>query len=215
VQAPSGQVCCGALHAHAGDLEGARVLARENVEAFEDADTKIITNAGGCGAMLVSYGHLLVHDEAYADRAKEFSARVQDIAQHLRSGGFRNGVSIGFERTTYDASCHLLHGQHAADASLQMLWAIPDLNFALLKDSDVCCGGAGVYNLMEPELSAEVLSAKLECIKQSGAEVLATGNAGCHMQIAAGAKLKGVKLRVRHPVELLDESYRRAGYYDG
>src|SRR5207237_2378528 len=161
---PSGQVCCGALHAHAGDLEGARVLARQNVEAFEDADTQIITNAGGCGAMLVSYGHLLVNDEVYANRAKEFSARVQDISQHLRSKGFRNGASIGFERTTYDASCHLLHGQHAADASLQMLWAIPDLNFALLRDSDVCCGGAGVYNLMEPELSEEVLSAKLECI---------------------------------------------------
>jgi len=215
VQAPSGQVCCGALHAHAGDLEGARALARENVEAFEGTDTKIITNAGGCGAMLVSYGHLLVNDEVYANRAKEFSARVQDISQHLRSAGFRNGASIGFERMTYDASCHLLHGQHAADASLQMLWAIPDLNFALLKDSDVCCGGAGVYNLMEPELSEEVLSAKLECIKQSGAEVLATGNAGCHMQIAAGARLNGMKLRVCHPVELLDESYRRAGYYDG
>ncbi len=214
VQAPSGQVCCGALHAHAGDLEGARVLARQNVEDFEDAETKIITNAGGCGAMLVSYGHLLVNDEVYANRAKDFSARVQDISQHLRSAGFRNGASIGFERTTYDASCHLLHGQHAADASLQMLWAIPDLNFALLKDSDVCCGGAGVYNLMEPELSEEVLSAKLEGIKQSGAEVLATGNAGCHMQIAAGARLNGMKLRVCHPVELLDESYRRAGYYE-
>src|SRR5947207_2304058 len=215
VQAPSGQVCCGALHAHAGDLEGARALARQNVEAFEDTDTQIITNAGGCGAMLVSYGHLLANDGAYVDRAKEFSTRVQDISQHLRSAGFRNGASIGCERTTYDASCHLLHGQHAANASLQMLWAIPNLNFALLKDSDVCCGGAGVYNLMEPELSEEVLSAKLECIKQSGAEVLATGNAGCHMQIAAGARLKGMKLRVRHPVELLDESYRRAGYYDG
>jgi len=214
VQAPSGQVCCGALHAHAGDLAGARALARQNVAAFEDAHTKIITNAGGCGAMLVSYGHLLADDKAYADRAKEFSARVQDISQHLQSKGFRNGASIGFERTTYDASCHLLHGQYAADASLQMLWAIPDLNFALLKDSDVCCGGAGVYNLMEPELSEEVLSAKLECIKQSGAEVLATGNAGCHMQIAAGARLNGLKLRVCHPVELLDESYKRAGYYN-
>jgi len=213
VHASFGQVCCGALHAHAGDLEGARALARQNLEAFEDADTKIITNAGGCGAMLVSYGHLLAEEKAYADRAKEFSARVQDIGHHLRSAGFRNGASIGFERTTYDASCHLLHGQHAADASLQMLWAIPDLNFALLKDSDMCCGGAGVYNLMEPELSEEVLTAKLECIKQSGAEILATGNAGCHMQIAAGARLSGMKLRVCHPVELLDESYRRAGYY--
>src|SRR3989475_10989991 len=101
--------------------------------------------------MLVSYSHLLADDEAYADRAKEFSARVQDISQHLRSAGFRNGPSIGVERTTYDASCLLLPGQHAADASLQMLWAIPDLNFALLEDSDGCCGGSRVSNLVETE----------------------------------------------------------------
>src|SRR5205807_10624198 len=147
------------------------------------------------------YSHLLADDEAYAERAKEFSARVQDIGQHLRSKGFRNGASIGFERTTYDASCHLLHGQHAADASLQMLWAIPDLNFALLKDSDVCCGGAGVYNLMEPELSEEVLTAKLECIKQSGAEILPTGNAEGHSRIAAAGRRSGRNLRVGNRVE--------------
>ena len=109
----------------------------------------------------------------------------------------------------------LLHGQRGADASLKMLWAIPDLNFALLPASDVCCGGAGVYNLMEPELSGEVLADKLKNIEQSGAKVLATGNAGCHMQIAAGARLAGMELEVCHPVELLDESYRRAGLYEG
>ncbi|HEY6047404.1 MAG TPA: (Fe-S)-binding protein, partial [Pyrinomonadaceae bacterium] len=116
-------------------------------------------------------------------------------------------------RTTYDASCHLLHGQRGADASLKMLWAIPDLNFAILKDSDVCCGGAGVYNLLEPALSQEVLKEKLRHIEASGAEILATGNAGCHMQIAAGAKLAGLPLQVCHPVELLDEAYARAGLY--
>src|SRR4030095_9467026 len=94
-----------------------------------------------------------------------------------------------------------------------MLWAIPDLNFAMLKDSDVCCGGAGVYNLLEPDLSQEVLKEKLRHIKASGAEVLATGNAGCHMQIAAGATLAGVPLQVCHPIELLDEAYARAGFY--
>jgi len=215
VQAPAAQVCCGALHAHAGDIEGARALARQNIDAFHDNEAPVITNAGGCGAMLASYGHLLEHDAKYAELAREFSARVRDVGQHLESIGFRNGESVGFARTTYDASCHLLHGQHAADASLQMLWAIPNLNFALLNGSDVCCGGAGVYNLLEPELSEQVLDEKIRNVEQSGAAVLATGNPGCHMQIAAGARLAGRPLRVCHPVELLDESYSRAGFYDG
>ena len=139
---------------------------------------------------------------------------MRDVGQQLEATGFRNGAAIGSERTTYDASCHLLHGQHGADASLKMLWAIPDLNFALLPGSDVCCGGAGVYNLLEPELSGEVLEEKLKNIEKCGAKVLATGNAGCHMQIAAGARLGGMDLQVCHPVELLDESYRRAGLYE-
>src|SRR5712691_5537801 len=218
VQAPANQVCCGALHAHAGDLDGARILARKNIDAFinsaENHNAPIVTNAGGCGAMLVSYAHLLAGDAKYADAARDFSARVRDLGQQLAAIGFRNGAAIGSARTTYDASCHLLHGQHGADASLKMLWAIPDLNFALLPGSDVCCGGAGVYNLMEPELSGEVLGEKLKNIEQCGAKVLATGNAGCHMQIAAGARLGGMELQVCHPVELLDESYRRAGLYE-
>jgi len=214
VQAPNTQVCCGALHAHAGDVEGARKLARQNIDAFKDGDASIITNAGGCGAMLASYSHLLADDELYAQKAKEFSKRVRDIGQQLEAIGFRNGVYSGSQRTTYDASCHLLHGQHAAASSLKMLWAIPDLNFTPLKDSEVCCGGAGVYNLLEPEMSEQVLAEKIRNIEQSGARVLATGNPGCHMQIGAGAKLSGLDLRVCHPVELLDESYRRAGYYE-
>lgn len=211
---PATQVCCGALHAHAGDLEGARTLARQNIDAFGNDRKPIVTNAGGCGAMLMSYGHLLADDPKYAERASEFSARVRDIGQQLKGSNFRNGASVGLERTTYDASCHLLHGQHAADASLGMLWAIPNLNFALLNESDVCCGGAGVYNLLEPELSQQVLAEKLKHIKESGAEVLATGNPGCQMQIAAGARLAGIDLKVCHPVELLDESYARAGFYE-
>jgi glycolate oxidase iron-sulfur subunit len=209
---PETQTCCGALHAHAGDLAGARQLARENIEAFTDSgEAPIITNAGGCGAMLVSYAHLLAEDEQWAERALHFSSRVRDVSQQLNVTGIKAGGPIPSERITYDASCHLINGQHAGTAPLRMLEAIPELDFVPLEGSDRCCGGAGVYNLMEPELSAIVLGEKLACVRETGASVLATGNPGCHMQLGAGAMLANASLRVCHPVELLDESYRRAG----
>ena len=216
VRAPFHQACCGALHAHAGDLEGARRLARRNIEAFEDeACAPIITNAGGCGALLVSYAHLLEHDADYAERARQFSARVRDISQQLETTGIRQGAAIDESVTTYDASCHLLYGQRVIDAPLEMLRAIPGLRFAPLEESDVCCGGAGIYNLLEPELSERVLNEKLKHVRETGAQTLTTGNPGCHMQIAAGARLKGMEhLRVCHPIELLDESYARANFYE-
>jgi glycolate oxidase iron-sulfur subunit len=215
VNAPPNQVCCGALHAHAGDMEGARQLARRNIDAFKDeAGAKIITNAGGCGAMLVSYAHLLAEDALYATRAREFSERVRDISQQLETTGIRQGASVRDGVTTYDSSCHLLYGQRASQQPLEMLRAIHGLDLVPLAGSEVCCGGAGIYNLLEPELSARVLDEKLAHIKESGAQTLATGNPGCHMQIGAGAQLKGMRpLRVCHPVELLDESYARAGFY--
>src|SRR5918911_1750902 len=211
---PAFQVCCGALHAHAGDLEGARALARRNVEAFRDEERPVITNAGGCGAMLKSYAHLLADDADYAAHARQFSERVRDISQQLELTGIRRGACIGDSVTTYDASCHLLYGQHVADAPLKMLRAIPELKLVPLEGSERCCGGAGVYNLLEPELSSGVLDEKLSHIGESRAQTLATGNPGCHMQIAAGASLASLSLNVCHPVELLDESYRRAGFYE-
>lgn len=214
-RAPVSQVCCGALHIHAGDMEGARSLARRNIDAFiASAGVPIVTNAGGCGAMLASYAHLLADDAEYAERAREFCTRVRDISQQLQIVGIRQGAELGESVTTYDASCHLLYGQGATEAPLEMLRAIPDIRFAPLEGSEVCCGGAGVYNLLETELSMRVLDEKLAHIKDTGAQILATGNPGCHMQISAGAQLKGMNhLSVRHPVELLDESYARAGVY--
>ncbi|MDT7542979.1 MAG: glycolate oxidase iron-sulfur subunit [Acidobacteriota bacterium] len=216
VELPDAQGCCGALHAHAGDLEGARALARRNVDAFATGgDAPVVTNAGGCGAMLASYAHLLEHDPAYAESARSFSARVRDVSQQLAATGLRSGAQLDLPvATTYDASCHLLHGQHAAEEPLRVLASIPSLRFVPLEGSDVCCGGAGVYNLLEPDLSSRVLAEKLKHVAETGARVLATGNAGCHMQIAAGARLANLRLRVCHPVELLDESYRRAGFYE-
>ena len=207
VSTPRDQVCCGALHAHAGDLEGARKLARQNIQAFGGSEP-VITNAGGCGAMLASYAHLLHTDEAAA-----FSARVRDVSQQLETCEILKGAPVD-ERTTYDASCHLLYGQHAGESSLRMLTSIPNLSFTNLEGAERCCGGAGIYNLLEPEMSARVLQEKLTNVQATGAEVLATGNAGCQMQIGAGARLNGIALKVCHPVELLDESYERAGYYE-
>ncbi len=219
VHVPQAQVCCGALHAHAGDLEGARTLARHNIEAFSIGNVEdsrpIITNAGGCGAMLASYAHLLIDDRDYAKRAQRFSARVRDVSQQLEITGLRRGAALPKSVTTYDASCHLLYGQHAMNEPLKMLRAIPELEFAPLAESAVCCGGAGIYNLLQPDLSTRVLDEKLAHIKATKAEILATGNPGCHMQIGAGAQLNNMQsLRVCHPVELLDESYRRAGFYE-
>jgi glycolate oxidase iron-sulfur subunit len=211
---PSGQVCCGALHAHAGELEGARTLARLNLEAFAgDESLPLVTNAGGCGAMLKSYAELLADDPEYAERAARFSRRVRDVSQQLALTGLREGAGLDQHVTTYDASCHLLYGQRAVEEPLGILRAIPGLRFVALEGSERCCGGAGVYNLLEPGLSRRVLDEKLAHIRETGARLLATGNPGCHMQIGAGAEQSGLSLSLCHPVELLDQSYRRAGFY--
>jgi glycolate oxidase iron-sulfur subunit len=219
VQVPAGQECCGALHAHAGELDGARTLARRNIAAFEmvdaTSDTPVVTNAGGCGAMLVSYEHLLAGDPEFAERARRFSARVRDVSQQLETVAIKRGAKGQEAVVTYDSSCHLLYGQHAGEAPLKTMQGVPGLQTRPLAGSERCCGGAGIYNLLEPELSRGVLAEKLREIKNTGAEILATGNPGCQMQIGAGALLAGMELTLCHPIELLDESYARAGMYEG
>jgi len=210
VKRPTEQVCCGALHAHAGDLEGARMLARKNIAAF-DSDAPIITNAGGCGAMLKTYGHLLADDE----EAVKFSARVRDVSQQLATIEMRTAPSPVQQQVTYDTSCHLMYGQGSGEASQRMLSSIAGKDFVPLNGTERCCGAAGVYNLLQPEMSGRVLKEKLDHIKESGATILATGNPGCQMHIGAGACLAGMKLSVCHPVEIVDQAYQEAGYYDG
>ena len=217
VQTPPEQVCCGALHAHAGDLEGARTLARRNIAAFAAGEAQarpIVTNAGGCGAMLVSYSHLLAEDDQFRERARSFSARVRDISQQLETGDIRKAPCVTEQSVTYDASCHLLYGQHAGEAPLRLVEAVSGLELVPMEGSERCCGGAGIYNLLESELSARVLAEKLEALEKTGAKILATGNPGCQMQLGAGALLAGMDLIVCHPVELLDEAYARAGMYE-
>ena len=218
VQTPPDQGCCGALHAHAGDLEGARTLARRNIAAFAVNETNqsvpIVTNAGGCGAMLASYAHLLAGDDLFAEEARSFSARVRDVSQQLETVEIGKTPGTSGQLVTYDASCHLLYGQHAGDAPLKLMDAVVDLDFVRLEGADRCCGGAGIYNLLESDLSSRVLEEKLAAIQKTGAKILATGNPGCQMQIGAGALLAGMDLKTCHPVELLDEAYARAGMYE-
>jgi len=216
VVAPAEQVCCGALHAHAGDLEGARVLARRNIETFANTPAPIITNAGGCGAMLATYGHLLANDEQLAEKARQFSSRVRDVSQQLATREIRAGESPvnKDEYVACDLSCHLLYGQKAGDTSLRMLRSIRGLNFGELDGAERCCGAAGIYNLLQPELSSQVLKEKLQAIAAAEANIVITGNAGCQMQIGAGARLAHMDVQVCHPIELVDQSYARAGFYE-
>jgi glycolate dehydrogenase iron-sulfur subunit len=212
------QVCCGALHAHAGDLETARELARRNIDAFErflatDGSATIIINAAGCGALLKEYGELLKDDPRYADRAERFSAGVRDVTEFLASGDIRRGAEIN-RRVTYDAPCHLYHAQRVTTAPQQVLASIPGLEYRQLEGMQDCCGGAGVYNLSEPEMSESLLADKIGKAQATEAEVLATANPGCHMQLGAGARMFNADCRVAHVVELLDESYRKAGFYE-
>jgi glycolate oxidase iron-sulfur subunit len=212
------QICCGALHAHAGDVETARELARKNIDAFKsgsDAEipATIIINSAGCGSMLKEYGELLKHDPEYAHRARLFSARVKDVSEYLAEIGVRQGAPLK-ERVTYDAPCHLYHAQRVTTAPQQVLQAaIPELNFTPLEGMSDCCGGAGTYNLSEPQMSERILRDKIEKVKATQAELLLTANPGCHMQLGAGARLYGAECHVAHVIELIDESYRRAGYY--
>jgi glycolate oxidase iron-sulfur subunit len=202
-----GQQCCGALHAHAGDLEGARELARINVRAFDAAGADVIAvNSAGCGAMMKEYAHLLAGDVDFADAAQRVSARVRDISELLVTAGPKRGGPLPLS-VTYDAPCHLMHAQRVVTPPLQVLNAIDGMTLVPLEDTDQCCGAAGIYSLVEPETSAAVLAPKLLRIERTGARYVATGNPGCLMQIGAGLRRAGVNAHAVHPVELLDAAY--------
>jgi glycolate oxidase iron-sulfur subunit len=206
-----GQGCCGALHAHAGDLDAARKLARRNIAAFEKSGAEYIAvNAAGCGAMMKEYAHLLHDDPEWHERGAAMSSRVRDVSELLAVAGPIPGHPLPF-RITYDAPCHLIHAQRVVNQPLAVLAAIPGLELIPLRDSENCCGSAGIYNLIEPETSDAVLTPKLENIADTGATYVATGNPGCLMQIGAGLLRSGSKAKAIHPVDLLDASYATRG----
>ena len=207
ITAARGQGCCGALHAHAGDLAGARAMAKRNLDAFERSSADfVVSNAAGCSAMLKEYSRVLEDEPEWAARAVRLTERARDVTELLAAAGPVQGGPIQ-ARVTYDAPCHLLHAQRIVDPPLRVLAAVPGLTMVPLMDAEQCCGAAGIYNLLEPATSAAVLEPKLAHIRDTGAVFVATGNPGCLMQIGAGLRRDGSATRAVHPVDLLDASY--------
>jgi glycolate oxidase iron-sulfur subunit len=209
-----GQGCCGAIHAHTGDLERARSLARANIRAFEASGVQVIAvNAAGCGASLKDYPHLLGDDPDFGPRATELAKRVRDISELLGREGLRTGAPLPLT-VTYDAPCHLLHAQRISKEPEFLLRSIPGLRLLPLANQEECCGGAGVYGITHPELGGRIGEDKVRAVLETGAAAVATGNPGCMIQIGAGLRALGSDVDVVHPIELLDESYRLAGFFD-
>ncbi|MEW6128547.1 MAG: heterodisulfide reductase-related iron-sulfur binding cluster [Acidobacteriota bacterium] len=203
-----GQMCCGALHAHAGYMDEAKQLARKNIEVFLQSGCEaIVVNSAGCGAAMKEYKDWFEHDMEFAERAREFSAKVKDVSEFLIEQGVDIPDASLNLRVTYDAPCHLMHAQKIVSPPVDLLKMIPGLRFRTLSGAENCCGGAGIYNLQHPELSSEILSTKLDNIKATGAEIVATANPGCIMQIGAGARMTHLNVAVAHPIELLDAAY--------
>jgi len=205
---PAGQGCCGALHLHSGAVETARRLARRNVDAFDlDGVDAIITNAAGCGSTLKEYGQLLAGDPVYEERAARFARRVRDVTEFLAAIDLVPPTRPVRRVVAYHDACHLAHGQGVRVEPRRLLAAIPELKLVELRDSDHCCGSAGLYNILQPEMAARLLDKKMAAIRETGADTVAAGNPGCVMQIAKGVREQGLAIDVRHPVELLAEAY--------
>jgi glycolate oxidase iron-sulfur subunit len=209
VVVPHGQGCCGALHVHAGLRDEARGLARRNIDALaEGGYDAILTNAAGCGAALKEYGELLEGDPDYAARAREFSGRMRDVTEFLAAIELNRKMHPLPVTVTYQDSCHLAHGQRIRTAPRKLLEAVPGLTLREMPLSDVCCGSAGIYNVVQNEMSMQILKSKMENVNRTGADAIATANPGCILQLRAGVRLHGKGQRVVHVVELLDEAYR-------
>jgi glycolate oxidase iron-sulfur subunit len=209
VVVPAGQGCCGALHIHSGLREEARRLARRNIDAVPAAGfDATITNAAGCGSTLKEYHELLADDPAYAERAAAFSRAIKDVNEFLASIELNRYMRPIRATVTYQDSCHLVHGQRVRLAPRKLLEAVPGLDFREMPLADLCCGSAGIYNVVQSEMATAILRKKMESIESTGAEIIATANPGCMLQLRAGAALYGRSQRVAHVVELLDEAYR-------
>ncbi len=205
---PQGQSCCGALHAHAGLLDVARTQARKNIDSMLSPEfDAIVTNAAGCGATMKEYAELLEHDPKYAGRAQEFVARVRDVTEYLADIGLQEPKRQLKARVTYSDPCHLAHAQGIRKQPRELLKAI-GVQLVEMPRADSCCGSAGVYNVVQNEISMKILDEKMEYVAMVEPQIVVTANVGCMLQLAAGAKRKGLVTEVKHVIELLDQAYQ-------
>jgi len=214
VHTPPHQHCCGSLHAHNGEPALAAELARRNLDQIPpERYDAIISNAGGCGSHLKHYGRLLAGDRRYAERARLWDRKVKDVHEWLVAIGWRRPRSHGQPAlvVTYHESCHLSHGQKVVEAPRAILRGIPGVTLVELPEASWCCGSAGIYNLIQPEMADRLLERKMAHIRSTGATVVANANPGCLLQLQNGVRRGGLSLRVVHPMTLLAEAYRRAG----
>ena len=208
VHVPKNQTCCGALHGHQGKLEGAKELARTLIASFEGTDyDAIILNSAGCGSFLKDYTHLLKDDPEWADRVAAFASKVKDITEYLMEIEPRPMVRWIQTRITYHDACHLRHGQKIADAPRTLLKMIPGIEYVECVDADQCCGSAGVYNYLQPQLAGQLQNKKVENLLATRAEIIVTGNPGCLAWIEQGLPKNIAAPKVLHPVELLARAY--------
>jgi glycolate oxidase iron-sulfur subunit len=206
VSAPALQGCCGALHAHDGDIDFARKLARKNIDDFErSGDTPIIVNSAGCAAAMKEYWQLLEHDERYAERAKQFSGRVFDPSEYLATKATLPHASLD-ARITYQDACHLAHAQRIRNEPRALLASIHGCDVRETIGGDVCCGAAGIYSLVQPEMSAALRTRKADQFRETNPEIVVTANPGCQMQYASAVREAGIDAEVLHIMELLDRA---------
>ena len=212
VETPPVQPCCGSLHAHNGDLDGARVLARRMIDLFPpERYDAIISNAGGCGSHLRRYGPLLEDDPVYRDRAHEWDGKVRDIQEWLAEIGWRTPETAPSAQplvVTYHESCHLVHGQKVTRQPRALLRSVPGVSLSELPEATWCCGAAGIYAITQPEQAELLLNRKVANIVSTGSQCVATANPGCQLQIARGLDAAGVRVEVVHPMSLLARAYR-------
>lgn len=205
----AGQGCCGALHAHAGLADAARHLARRNIEAFERSGARwFVVDAAGCGAAIKEYPDWLAGSAEWQERAEQVASATRDVTRLVAdSPGLNAELNAAL---AHDAPCHLSFGLKDDEAPLEALSAVRGLDVEELPSSSRCCGGAGLYALIHPELSDRILEAKLREIEEGGYDTVVTGNPGCMMQIGAGLRRRRSRAGVAHPVEILDLGLRRA-----
>jgi len=205
---PEGQGCCGALHAHAGRRDEARTLARRNIHIFLNTFEcdAIVTNAAGCGSAMKDYADLLADDVELSGEAKQFVGKVRDVTEYLAELGLRPPHEMLAVKATYQDPCHLAHAQRIRSAPRELLRAA-GVELVEMQHPDYCCGSAGVYNVVEQELAGQILEMKMNDVAATGVNVLVTANTGCMLQLRAGSAQRGMNMRVKHVIEVLDEAY--------